>query len=126
MKNFHRLTYFAAICAACAATAVTIFPPLSGAGEINKVIPSAAIDATPAAETETAVIAGGCFWGVQGVYQHVKGVKNAVSGYAGGTAQTAQYNIVSSGGTEHAEAVRITYDPKQVSYGQILRIFFSV
>jgi peptide-methionine (S)-S-oxide reductase len=112
--------------AALGLAGVAQFSPSSSA-EINQVIPlPAAADAAPAAETETAVIAGGCFWGVQAVYQHVKGVTNAVSGYAGGTAQTAQYNTVSSGGTGHAEAVRITYDPKQVTYGQILQIFFSV
>ena len=72
------------------------------------------------------MIAGGCFWGVQAVFQHVKGVSNAVSGYAGGTQQTARYDVVSSGATAHAEAVRITYDPKQISYGRILQIFFSV
>ncbi|GKT25820.1 peptide-methionine (S)-S-oxide reductase MsrA [Acidovorax sp. SUPP3334] len=74
----------------------------------------------------TAVFAGGCFWGVQGVFQHVQGVSNAVSGYAGGDASSANYNAVGSGRTGHAEAVRITYDPRQVSYGQLLQIFFSV
>jgi peptide-methionine (S)-S-oxide reductase len=97
------------------------------AAEINRVIPlPAAETAAPAGETETAVIAGGCFWGVQAVFQHVKGVSNAVSGYAGGTQQTARYDAVSSGATAHAEAVRITYDPKQISYGRILQIYFSV
>jgi len=71
-------------------------------------------------------LAGGCFWGVQGVYQHVKGVQKAVSGYAGGDAKTAHYEIVGSGMTGHAESVEVTYDPKQISYGEILRIFFSV
>jgi peptide-methionine (S)-S-oxide reductase len=72
------------------------------------------------------VVAGGCFWGVQGVFEHVKGVKKAVSGYAGGAASTAQYETVSRGNTGHAESVQITYDPKQVTYGQLLQIFFSV
>jgi len=76
--------------------------------------------------TETAVFAGGCFWGVQGVYQRVKGVSRAVSGYAGGSAATAHYELVGSGRTGHAEAVEISYDPKQVSYGQLLQIYFSV
>lgn len=76
--------------------------------------------------SETAIFAGGCFWGVQGVFQHVKGVKNAVSGYAGGAANTADYELVSGGDTGHAEAVQITYDPTQVSYGTLLQIFFSV
>jgi peptide-methionine (S)-S-oxide reductase len=76
--------------------------------------------------TETAVLAGGCFWGVEAVYEHVKGVTNVVSGYAGGTVQNPTYDQVSSGSTGHAEAVRITYDPAVISYGQILKIFFSV
>ena len=75
---------------------------------------------------EVAVFAGGCFWGVQGVFQHTKGVIQAVSGYAGGAKQTAIYEMVGSGLTGHAEAVQITFDPKQVSYAQLLQIFFSV
>jgi peptide-methionine (S)-S-oxide reductase len=71
-------------------------------------------------------VAGGCFWGIQGVYQHVKGVTNAVSGYAGGSAKTAKYEIVSGGDTGHAEAVQVTFDPRQVSYAQILQILMSV
>ena len=76
--------------------------------------------------TEKAVIAGGCFWGIQAVFQHVKGVKNAVSGYAGGEAGTAQYELVGSGSTGHAEAVEITFDPQVVNYGTILQVYFSV
>jgi peptide-methionine (S)-S-oxide reductase len=76
--------------------------------------------------TETAVLAGGCFWGVQGVFQHVKGVTAAVSGYTGGERASAQYETVSTGTTGHAESVRITYDPHEITYGQILRIYFSV
>ncbi|PXX12139.1 peptide-methionine (S)-S-oxide reductase MsrA [Mycolicibacterium moriokaense] len=76
--------------------------------------------------SETAVLAGGCFWGVQGVYQHVKGVSSAVSGYAGGDASTAHYETVGTGSTGHAESVRITYDPTQVTFGQLLHIFFAV
>jgi peptide-methionine (S)-S-oxide reductase len=75
---------------------------------------------------ETAVLSGGCFWGVQGVFEHVEGVKRAVSGYAGGKKETATYEQVSSGGTGHAESVQITFDPQKISYGQILQIFFSV
>jgi peptide-methionine (S)-S-oxide reductase len=75
---------------------------------------------------ETAVLAGGCFWGVQAVYQHTKGVVNAVSGYAGGSPNDANYQSVSFGRTGHAEAVRVTFDPRVVSYGKILQIFFSV
>lgn len=77
-------------------------------------------------DTATLVVAGGCFWGVQAVYQHVKGVSSAVSGYAGGTKETADYSRVSNGDTGHAEAVRITYDPRVVGAGELLRIFFSV
>ncbi len=92
------------------------------------VIPNPAVDA-PLAKTkgsETAVLAGGCFWGIQAVFEHVKGVTAATAGYSGGTAGTAQYETVSSGATGHAESVQITYDPSQVSYGQILKVFFSV
>ena len=80
----------------------------------------------PADATATAVFAGGCFWGVQGVFQHTKGVKNAVSGYAGGDAKMAKYEMVGSGLTGHAEAVKITYDPKAVSYGKLMQVYFSV
>ena len=76
--------------------------------------------------TETAVFAGGCFWGVQGVFQHVRGVTEAMSGYAGGRAGTAHYETVSGGDTGHAESVRVTFDPTQVSYGRLLQVFFSV
>lgn len=100
----------------------------SFAAEAAVVIPPPADDlaAAPGAATETLVIAGGCFWGVQGVFQHVKGVSNAVSGYAGGDAATAKYDNVGMGNTGHAESVRITYDPKQISYGRLLQIYFSV
>ncbi len=75
---------------------------------------------------QTAIFAGGCFWGIEGVFDHVKGVKRAEAGYAGGSAQSADYSTVSSGTTRHAEAVRIFYDPKIVSYNQLMQIFFSV
>jgi peptide-methionine (S)-S-oxide reductase len=90
------------------------------------VIPPPSIDEITQAHSETVVFAGGCFWGVQGVFQHVKGVKKAVSGYAGGAANTAQYERVSNGDTGHAEAVEVTFDPGQVSYGSLLQIYFSV
>jgi peptide-methionine (S)-S-oxide reductase len=101
--------------------------PFAARAEPAVIIPPPAADA-PAQATglETAVLAGGCFWGVQAVYQHVKGVKNAVSGYAGGAQKDAFYGPVSSGRTGHAEAVQVTFDPKQISYGKILQIFFSV
>jgi len=74
----------------------------------------------------SAVLAGGCFWGIEEVYQHVRGVMNAVSGYSGGPAKSAKYDLVSTGTTGHAESVKITYDPSKVSYGQLLKVFFSV
>jgi peptide-methionine (S)-S-oxide reductase len=87
--------------------------------------PSLDVPAGPATSA-VAVLAGGCFWGVQGVFQHVKGVTGAVSGYAGGNPQTAGYEAVSLGGTGHAESVQVTFDPRQVSYGRLLQVFFSV
>lgn len=99
----------------------------SFAAEEARQIPPPSVDEQPAmGQSETAVFAGGCFWGVQGVFQHVKGVANAVSGYAGGEASTAQYETVSTGETGHAESVRVTFDPHQVSYGKLLQIYFSV
>jgi len=77
-------------------------------------------------EPQTAVLAGGCFWGIEGVFEHVRGVQKVESGYAGGNKQTARYDIVSGGDTGHAESVRIVFDPDQVTYGELLRIFFSV
>lgn len=97
-----------------------------GAAEDAVIIPPPTLDETTQADSERAVFAGGCFWGVQGVFQHVKGVKKAVSGYAGGAANTAQYERVSSGDTGHAESVEVTFDPRQVSYGTLLQIYFSV
>jgi peptide-methionine (S)-S-oxide reductase len=97
------------------------------AAESAVVVPAPAVDQpAPAEGSETAVLAGGCFWGVQAVFQHVKGVTQALSGYAGGSKETAKYDIVSSGRTGHAESVQIKFDPRQISYGKILRIYFSV
>ncbi|HXY99907.1 MAG TPA: peptide-methionine (S)-S-oxide reductase MsrA [Stellaceae bacterium] len=95
--------------------------------EEARAIPAPAQD-EPAgpATSEVAVLAGGCFWGVQGVFQHVEGVANAVSGYAGGDKDTAHYEMVSSGTTGHAEAVRITFDPRKITYGRLLQVHFSV
>jgi len=86
----------------------------------------AADEPTGQAASETTVLAGGCFWGVQGVFQHVKGVTRAVSGYAGGEKDTAHYEMVGTGETGHAESVQITFDPRQITYGRILQIYFSV
>ena len=99
----------------------------AGSDEFRMVPAFAASPSTATmATSEETVIAGGCFWGVQGVFQHVKGVTNAVSGYAGGAQASAKYREVGSGDTGHAEAVRITYDPRQISYARILQIYFSV
>ena len=91
-------------------------------------IPSPAVDEPLAAakSERTAVLAGGCFWGIEAVFEHLHGVVNVRSGYAGGTADTAKYEIVSEGRTGHAESVQIVYDPSQISYGQLLQVFFSV
>ncbi|HTS37599.1 MAG TPA: peptide-methionine (S)-S-oxide reductase MsrA [Candidatus Solibacter sp.] len=91
-------------------------------------VPAPVVDAPRASSSsqQSAVVAGGCFWGIQAVFQHVKGVVSATSGYAGGSAKTAEYEIVSTGETGHAESVEIVYDPSQVTYGELLRIFFSV
>jgi peptide-methionine (S)-S-oxide reductase len=91
-----------------------------------RLTPMPAMDLPAGAGPQTAVLSGGCFWGVQGVFEHVKGVTRVLAGYAGGARDTAQYETVSGGDTGHAESVQITYDPKQISYGQLLRIFFSV
>src|SRR5467141_222500 len=97
------------------------------AAEPATVIPPPAMDVRVpgGAGEQTAVLAGGCFWGVQAVFQHVRGVTHATSGYAGGSANSAEYEVVSSGETGHAESVKITYDPSQITYGELLRVFFS-
>jgi peptide-methionine (S)-S-oxide reductase len=91
-------------------------------------VPSPAVDASRSAAPgqQSAVFAGGCFWGIQAVFQHVKGVISATSGYSGGDAKTAEYETVSTGRTGHAESVQVVYDPSQVTYGELLRVFFSV
>jgi peptide-methionine (S)-S-oxide reductase len=89
-------------------------------------LPNPTVDEARSPKTETVVLAGGCFWGVEGVFSAVKGVSSAVSGYAGGSKDNAHYEIVSSGTTGHAESVQITYDPAKVSFGQLLKIYFSV
>lgn len=101
-------------------------PAMTALGAAKVEFPSPLVDqAASTPSRQTAVLAGGCFWGVQAVFQHVKGVIKATSGYAGGTADTAEYETVSSGRTGHAESVRIEYDPAQVSYGQLLRVYFA-
>ena len=119
-----RLTIIAALVAMAAGTA---YWNSGAAAETPHAIPAPAIDEPAAAATsEVAVLAGGCFWGVQGVFQHVNGVMNAVSGYAGGSKETAEYHTVSTGSTGHAESVQVTFDPHKISYGRLLQIYFSV
>ena len=105
---------------------VALLGARSSVAEEARQIPAPTVDEQALGQSETAIFAGGCFWGVQGVFQHVKGVASAVSGYAGGEASTAQYETVSTGETGHAESVRVTFDPHQVSYGKLLQIYFSV
>lgn len=110
------LRFFPALCLGAALLHGTVLP-----------VPAPALDPPPsAAGPQTAVLAGGCFWGVDAVFKHVKGVSKVVSGYAGGTAKTADYETVSSGRTGHAESVQVTFDPARVTYGTLLRVFFSV
>ena len=113
---------------AFSAWAFSVSNAASSSSEKAVQLPAPSFDApaTAAAPKETAVFAGGCFWGVQAVFQHTKGVLNAVSGYAGGARETATYGSIGSGRTGHAESVQITYDPKQISYGKLLQIYFSV
>src|SRR6478672_6642223 len=95
--------------------------------EVNIAIPAPMIDNPKAVgPLQTAVLAGGCFWGVQGVFEHMRGVTKVLSGYSGGEKATAQYETVSSGRTGHAESVQIVFDPKEVSYGELLQVYFSV
>ncbi|WP_160010195.1 peptide-methionine (S)-S-oxide reductase MsrA [Rhizobium sp. 18055] len=117
----------AAVCGAAIVLAAGLalhFTP-SSAGEVH-VIPAPAMDEKATSNSETATFAGGCFWGVQGVFQHVNGVISAKSGYAGGAKGTAQYEAVSGGDTGHAESVQVVFDPTKVSYGRLLQIYFSV
>jgi peptide-methionine (S)-S-oxide reductase len=123
-SQYSRLSLCAAAIGALAITAFAAAP--LRAAEDAVVIPAPAVDTASSEGIQTVVIAGGCFWGVQGVFQHTAGVVNAVSGYAGGGKSTADYSTVSTGTTGHAESVQIKYDPKKISYGKILQIFFSV
>jgi peptide-methionine (S)-S-oxide reductase len=124
MSRFSRLSLCAAAIGALAIAAFVAAP--TRAAEEAVVIPAPSADMTAVDGLQTAVVAGGCFWGVQGVFQHTAGVVNAVSGYAGGSQMTATYEQVSTGTTGHAESVQIKFDPKKISYGKILQIFFSV
>jgi len=105
--------------------AMALRAPALGAEDVQ-VVPAPALDVKTATGPQTAVLSGGCFWGVQGVFEHVKGVTKVLAGYSGGEKSTADYETVSTGTTGHAESVQITYDPQQISYGKLLQIFFSV
>jgi peptide-methionine (S)-S-oxide reductase len=113
---------------ATAAAALLALPFITraSAGDLDAQIPVPAADPANSGETETAVLAGGCFWGQQGVFEHVKGVTKVVAGYSGGARETAHYEDVSEETTGHAESVQVTFDPRVISFGQILRIYFSV
>jgi peptide-methionine (S)-S-oxide reductase len=112
-KPAFALMLIASVCCTACATAAALPPPSKDVAPSNS-------------PTATAVFAGGCYWGVEAVFDHVKGVKDAVSGFAGGSKWTAHYEIVSTGATDHAESVKVTYDPSQITYGKLLQIFFSV
>lgn len=125
-----RIALGLAACGAIALTAMaltwaTLVPSLASEEPFIIPAPRSDIKAEPAG-LQTIILAGGCFWGVQGVYQHTRGVVEALSGYAGGSERTAHYESVGTGTTGHAEAVKVTYDPRQISYGKILQIYFSV
>jgi peptide-methionine (S)-S-oxide reductase len=114
-----------AVLLAVCALAIPLMP--GQAEDAARSLPTPAVDLRPVGSApQTAVFAGGCFWGIQGVFEHVKGVTQAFSGYAGGNVANPSYEQVSSGTTGHAESVKVTFDPTQVSYGTLLRIFFSV
>jgi peptide-methionine (S)-S-oxide reductase len=116
-------------CAIVLATVAVVLGPMArGTAETAVAVPAPLIDEPKAAGavSETAILSGGCFWGVQAVFQHVKGVDQVVSGYSGGTKENASYPKVSTGATGHAESVKITFDPRIVSYGTILQVYFSV
>jgi peptide-methionine (S)-S-oxide reductase len=126
ISSFKRGSSFPALILIGLLSTAAFFVTRSTAEEARNV-PAPAVDEQTAGKTsEVAVIAGGCFWGVQGVFQHVAGVTNAVSGYAGGDKSTAHYEMTSNGNTGHAESVQITYDPRKITYGRILQVYFSV
>ncbi len=127
MTKFARLAMHALPLIPLAAAAFVLLGRPPAQAEVPAhVVPAPAMDVPAGDGMQTAILSGGCFWGVQGVFEHVRGVQKAVSGYAGGKAGSANYDAVSEGDTGHAETVQVTFDPKQISYGRILQIFFSV
>jgi len=127
-NSFARVAIALTVVAVASITLANRFSSSSALAAGPSAVPAPVVDNALAAAPgqETAVFAGGCFWGIQAVYQHVKGVKSAVSGYAGGHVNAPSYEQVSSGATGHAESVRVVFDPSQVSYGTLLRVFFAV
>ncbi|MEO7505187.1 MAG: peptide-methionine (S)-S-oxide reductase MsrA [Sphingomicrobium sp.] len=119
------LAAFAPVIVLAGVVGILAAAPSSGA-ELNRVAPAPAVVVANAAPREVAYFAGGCFWGVEGVFDHVRGVVSAVSGYAGGKAARPSYDLVSTGTSGHAETVRVTFDPRQISYAQLLRVYYSV
>ncbi len=111
---------------AAAAVLASFVMQVPARADSPRLVPPPAMEEPAGSGPQTVVLSGGCFWGVQGVFEHVKGVQRAVAGYAGGARDTAQYETVSTGTTGHAESVQVTFDPKQISYGKLLQIFFSV
>ena len=120
----NRMTHLSALVVSMIVASALYWASPSSA-QTARSVPPPAIDEATGASREVTVLAGGCFWGVQGVFQHVDGVISAVSGYAGGSRDTAQYKATSSGTTGHAESVQITFDPHRITYGRILQIYFS-
>jgi peptide-methionine (S)-S-oxide reductase len=116
MRN--RTLFFGAAALALAVAGLTMAGPAS--------FPEPPKTSAPAAGTATAVLAGGCYWGMQGIYEHMKGVTNTIVGFSGGKKETARYEIVEDGTTGHAESIKITYDPSKITYGELLKVYFSV
>jgi peptide-methionine (S)-S-oxide reductase len=127
MKN-RRFTVFPHLVLGMSLLIISVSGIVLAGSKTIKTIPNPATDipVSLAKGKQTAVLAGGCFWGMEAVFEHIKGVSDVVSGFSGGTVATASYQKVSSGETEHAESVKITYDPTQISYGQLLKVYFSV
>lgn len=132
MRNSKRLpldrtgSFATVLLALLVVVSLGVFQGVATGAERAVVIPPPALDQKPGRQLEKAVFAGGCFWGVQGVFQHVEGVTSAISGYAGGDRSTADYSAVSNGRSGHAESVEVTFDPAMISYGKLLQVFFSV
>jgi peptide-methionine (S)-S-oxide reductase len=126
MRRLFPLAFVALVAAGLVAGPRLLQMPANAEGLLPVRAPAPLVDEAPKSGIQTAVFAGGCFWGVQGVFQHVKGVKSAISGYSGGHVPNPTYEMVLTETTGHAEAVKVEYDPSVVTYGQLMQIFFSV